>query len=106
MDIQTTLLTSLRKLAEQHTIETLGDRRDYLGASDIGYCPRKIILEKIHPGEHDLATLLRFQRGHMAEDIIARALYQPSVCGCLITVHLLSITVAVSFGGRLFYCIL
>ncbi|HIP40641.1 MAG TPA: hypothetical protein EYG88_14960 [Desulfocapsa sulfexigens] len=73
MDIQTTLLTSLRKLAHLHTIETLGDRRDYLGASDIGYCPRKVILEKIHPGEHDLATLLRFQRGHMAEDIIARA---------------------------------
>ena len=73
MDIQTTLLTSLRKLAEQHTLETLGDRREYLGASDIGYCPRKVILEKIHPGEHDLATLLRFQRGHMAEDIIAKA---------------------------------
>ena len=73
MDIQTTLLTSLRKLALQHTTETLGDRRGYLGASDIGYCPRKVILEKIHPSEHDLATLLRFQRGHMAEDIIARA---------------------------------
>ncbi|MEA2115161.1 MAG: hypothetical protein U9P36_07235 [Thermodesulfobacteriota bacterium] len=72
MDIQTTMLTSLRKLAQQHTIETLGDRREYLGASDVGYCPRKVILEKIHPGEHDLATLLRFQRGHMAEDIIAR----------------------------------
>jgi len=73
MDIQTTLLTSLRKLARQHTEETLGDRRDYLGASDIGYCPRKVILERIHPSEHDLATLLRFQRGHMAEDIIAMA---------------------------------
>jgi CRISPR-associated exonuclease Cas4 len=73
MDMQTTLLTSLRKLARQHTEETLGDRRDYLGASDVGYCPRKVILEKIQPGEHDLATLLRFQRGHMAEDIIAMA---------------------------------
>ena len=73
MDIQTTMLTSLRTLAEQHTVETLGDRSEYLGASDIGYCPRKVILEKIHPSEHDLATLLRFQRGHMAEDIIARA---------------------------------
>lgn len=73
MDIKTTLLTSLRKLAKQHTEETLGDRRDYLGASDIGYCPRKVILEKINPTEHDLATLLRFQRGHMAEDIIAMA---------------------------------
>ena len=73
MDIQTTLLASLRKLAEQHTRETLGDRREYLGASDIGYCPRKVILEKIQPTGHDLATLLRFQRGHMAEEIIARA---------------------------------
>ncbi len=73
MDIQTTLLTSLRKLAEQHTMQTLGDRGGYLGASDIGYCPRKIILDKIHPACHDLATLLRFQRGHMAEEIIARA---------------------------------
>jgi len=73
MDIHTTLLTSLRKLAQQHTEETLGDRRDYLGASDIGYCPRKVILERIHASDHDLATLLRFQRGHMAEDIIAMA---------------------------------
>ena len=73
MDIKTTLLTSLRKLAKQHTEETLGDRRKYLGASDIGYCPRKVILEKINPSEHDLATLLRFERGHMAEDVIANA---------------------------------
>lgn len=73
MDIQTTLLTSLRKLAQQHTEETLGDRRDYLGASDIGYCPRKVILERVNPTEHDLTTLLRFQRGHLAEDIIANA---------------------------------
>lgn len=73
MDIHNTLLTSLRKLARQHTEETLGDRRNYLGASDIGYCPRKTILERIHPGEHDLATLLRFQRGHMTEDIVAMA---------------------------------
>jgi len=73
MDIHKTLLASLQKLARQHTEETLGNRSDYLGASDIGYCPRKVILEKINPSEHDLATLLRFQRGHMAEDIIARA---------------------------------
>ncbi|TKB08833.1 hypothetical protein [Desulforhopalus sp. IMCC35007] len=73
MDIKTTLLTSLRKLAQQHTKETLGDRRNYLGASDIGYCPRKVILEKINPTEHDLATLLRFERGHMAEEIVANA---------------------------------
>ncbi|HHL33866.1 MAG TPA: hypothetical protein ENJ30_05820 [Desulfobulbaceae bacterium] len=73
MNIQTTLLTGLRKVSEQHTTETLGDRSRYLGASDVGYCPRKVILEKINPSEHDLKTLIRFQRGHMAEDIVANA---------------------------------
>jgi len=73
MDIRDTLHNSLQLLSKQHTIETLGDRREYLGASDIGYCPRKVILEKISPKVHDLTTLLRFQRGHMAEDIVAAA---------------------------------
>lgn len=80
MDMHTTLLTSLRKLARQHTAETLGDRSNYLGASDVGHCPRKVILGKIHPGEHDLTTLLRFQRGHMAEDILARAFTTAGYC--------------------------
>ena len=73
MDIRHTLQNSLLLLSKQHTEKTLGDRRNYLGASDIGYCPRKVILEKIYPPVHDLATLLRFQRGHMAEDIVAAA---------------------------------
>lgn len=73
MDIRATLHSSLQLLSQQHTQETLGDRKQYLGASDIGYCPRKVILERINSPEHDLATLLRFQRGHMAEDIVAAA---------------------------------
>ena len=72
MDINNVFLTSLRDLSKQHTEETLGDRRSYLGASDIGQCPRKVILERISPKEHDLATLLRFERGHMAEEIVAK----------------------------------
>jgi CRISPR-associated exonuclease Cas4 len=72
MDIKHTLLTSLRQLTKQHAKEILGNRSDYLGASEIGNCPRKVILEKINPPEHDLASLLRFERGHMAEEIIAR----------------------------------
>ncbi|MCG2743008.1 MAG: hypothetical protein L6271_03645 [Desulfobacteraceae bacterium] len=74
MDMKTLLLTSLQALSKQHTLTTLGDRSSYLGASDIGTCPRKVIFERLHPGEHDLATLLRFQRGHMAEDIVANAM--------------------------------
>ncbi len=72
MDIINIFLTSLRNLSKQHTEDTLGDRRNYLGASDIGQCPRKVVLERISPKEHDLATLLRFERGHMAEEIVAK----------------------------------
>jgi len=68
-----TLQAALQQLAIQQTVETLGDRSAYLGASDIGACPRKTILSKIKPPEADLVTLLRFRRGHMAEDIVAAA---------------------------------
>ena len=61
----------LTQISEQHTKETLGDRSQYLGASDIGHCPRKVIMERINKPDHDLATLLRFRRGHVAEDVIA-----------------------------------
>jgi len=68
-----TLQTALQQLAVQHTVETLGDRAAYLGASEIGACPRKTILSKLNPLQTDLVTLLRFRRGHMAEDIVAAA---------------------------------
>ena len=68
-----TLQAALQQLAIQQTAETLGDRTTYLGASDIMACPRKTILAKLHPTEPDLVTLLRFRRGHMAEDIVAAA---------------------------------
>lgn len=71
--LMTTLQAALQQLALQQTVETLGDRSTYLGASDIGACPRKIILSKLHPPQPDLVTLLRFRRGHMAEDIVAAA---------------------------------
>ena len=48
----------------------LGDRRTYIGASDIGGCPRKAVLTRTHPVDHDAETLLKFARGHAAEDLI------------------------------------
>lgn len=69
-----TMQAALQQLAIQQTVETLGDRATYLGASDIGACPRKTILSKLNPPSADLVTLLRFRRGHMAEDIVAAAL--------------------------------
>jgi len=68
-----TLQAALQQLAIQQTVETLGDRTTYLGASDIGACPRKTILTKLNTPEADLVTLLRHRRGHMAEEIVAAA---------------------------------
>ena len=68
------LENSLLSLSHKHTIEILGDRSEYIGASELGQCPRKVVLNKLNPPEHDLATLLRFKRGHMAEDLVAEAL--------------------------------
>ena len=71
MDAVALFQDSLTKLSEIHTANTLGDRSNYLGASDIGHCPRKVILQKIKPRKHDLRSLLFFKRGHMAEEIVA-----------------------------------
>jgi CRISPR-associated exonuclease Cas4 len=49
----------------------LGDRSLYIGASDIGNCPRKVVLGKRQPVTHDTRTLLRFSRGHLVEDLLA-----------------------------------
>ena len=68
-----TLQAALQQFAFQETVQTLGDRATYLGASDIGACPRKTILSKLHPPETGLVTLLRQRRGHMAEEVIATA---------------------------------
>jgi hypothetical protein len=66
----------------------LGDRSTYVGSSDVGGCIRKSVLSKKYPPVHDLATLIRFQRGHLAETIIQMSLdisnvpyqYQLEVC--------------------------
>ncbi|WP_020678097.1 hypothetical protein [Geopsychrobacter electrodiphilus] len=48
----------------------LGDRSKYVGASDIAGCPRKAVMSKFQPEDFDAKTLLRFSRGHAAEDLI------------------------------------
>jgi len=68
-----TLQSALKRLAVQQAEETLGDRSSYLGASDIGACPRKTILRKLHTPETDLVALLRQRRGYMAEEVVAHA---------------------------------
>ncbi len=48
----------------------LGNRRTYIGSSDVGSCIRKVYLSKKQPKSPDLATMLRFSRGHIAETLI------------------------------------
>lgn len=67
--LQTFLEKALKEKARQNS-QHLGDRKTYIGASDIGGCPRKAVFARIQPVEHDAATLMKFARGHAAEDLI------------------------------------
>ena len=49
-------------------------KKGEIGASDIAGCPRKIILQKLEPQKPSLTTLLRFSRGHLAENVVKKAL--------------------------------
>lgn len=65
---------NLPQALKRDTVQSLGDRSTYIGSSDIGGCLRKAYLDKTTNYEHDLATLIRFQRGHVAEGIIEKML--------------------------------
>jgi len=73
------LKNGLAKAQQYNTAQTLGDRSQYIGASDLGQCPRKAVLSKTTPKEPDLASLIRFERGHLVEEILAGAMqaYKP-----------------------------
>ena len=73
------ITAGLAHARQHHTAQALGDRSTYVGASDLGHCPRKAVLAKTTPKTPDLATLIRFERGHVVEDILAGALqaYKP-----------------------------
>ncbi len=70
-----TFHTGLQTAQILETEATLGDRSLYIGASDIAQCPRKVVNSKTNPKPHNLQTLIRFKRGHIAEDIISEALH-------------------------------
>lgn len=70
MSLQQFFDTAIQELNRSASLP-LGDRTLYIGASDIGNCPRKVVLGKRQPKTHDTRTLLRFTRGHLAEDLLA-----------------------------------
>jgi len=72
-------LEAMRRHAAERTSRELGDRNTYVGASDIGGCLRKAFLEKRFPPLRNLETLMRFERGHIAEAIVAKMIDFPAV---------------------------
>ena len=64
---------ALQTLSEHHTKKSLGDRSLYIGASDIGGCPRKVLLSKLYPQTSDLNQLIQQKRGHLTETILEEA---------------------------------
>lgn len=68
------LETELRRVSKGETENTLGNRADYIGASDIASCLLNSFLSKKENIEYDLDKLLIFERGHIAERIIEKAL--------------------------------
>lgn len=71
---RTIILEGLRIAAKKNTELTLGDRKEYVGASDIGQCPRKCYFSKINPTEHTDQEILNFERGHNSEIKFKKAL--------------------------------
>ncbi len=65
---------NLPKALKKDTEQSLGDRSKYIGSSDIGGCLRKAYLDKTTNYEHDLATLIRFQRGMLLKALLKKCL--------------------------------
>jgi len=73
MELTAILYNGLMELSRQSDGQ-LGDRLTYVGSSDIAGCPRKAVLQKTCEEHHDLATLIRYARGHLAEEFLVAGL--------------------------------
>lgn len=68
------LAENLARVLNLETKNTLGDRNTYIGASDIGGCPYKIVKSKQNPPVYSLKQQIIFQRGHLAENLVSKML--------------------------------
>lgn len=66
--------TNFIKQLDKESFDSLGDRSKYIGASDVGGCPYKIIKSKLEKPVYDIEKHIVFQRGHLAEDLVAKML--------------------------------
>ncbi len=63
---------NLREALKKETEAKLGDRSQYIGASDVAGCPRAAYLNKINPVELPIEKLVVFERGHYVEEIVQK----------------------------------
>ena len=78
-DVLSLLAKGLEAAANEHTASSLGDRRTYLGMSDLSRglsCPRTIVADKLRSDNSDLnlEKLLQLRRGHWLEYGVEEAL--------------------------------
>ena len=69
MDITPFFETAVQALNRNKSAE-LGNRKLYIGSSDVGSCARKVYLQRKTPKTPNVSTLLKFSRGHIAETLI------------------------------------
>lgn len=65
---------NLPKVLKAKSLSALGDRKQYVGSSEIGGCLRKAYLDKVRATEYDTATWIRFERGHLSEGLVSAML--------------------------------
>ena len=65
---------NLKKQLEIESKKSLGDRSKYIGASDVGGCPYNVINTKLRKPDISFEKSIIFQRGHLAEEIVAKML--------------------------------
>lgn len=65
---------NLPKVLKEETLQSLGNRSEYIGASDIGSCLRKSYLSKTQNEVHSVKQQIIFERGHLSEGIVAKML--------------------------------
>ena len=57
----------LKEVNKERSFDELGDRSKYIGSSDVSGCPRRTVLSKLNHVDHNTETVIRFERGKIAE---------------------------------------
>lgn len=63
---------NFKEILEKESFENLGDRKLYVGSSDIAECLRKAYLQKMNNKEISIEQSITFERGHLAEDLVKK----------------------------------